>query len=386
MNGLKLGTNFLAKLTALAAVLLFSQQTFAAGTTAGTDVDNLATVSYEVNTVLQTVIESAPGLGNSNPGAGNGTITSFEVDNRVDFTLVQVGGAHTVVSAGETDQYVEFLLTNVGNSVQDFRLFATQLDNPEAVFGRDDTDDDIGNLRVRVGVGGDPAGAPPTPASDDFVDELGEDESVIIYLYGDDLGGLVHDDVMNIDLTAVVAEGGTAGGGAPGADLIDDLGNADDPDAIDVVFADGAVLGDGTETERHGFVFESAGLNVSKVVSVISDPFNGTTDPKAVPGAIVEYVITVTNSGTGVLDAENVSISDDIDGDVTLITDFYAGQDLEVDINGSIQALCNADALDTDSDGCALDTLALTIGNGNLAITLEEDESLIVTYRVLIPL
>ena len=51
-----------------------------------------------------------------------------------------------------------------------------------------------------------------------------------------------------------------------------------------------------------------AGITVTKVSSVISDPFNGTTQPKAIPGAVVEYCILVYNSGTATLG--NIAASD----------------------------------------------------------------------------
>jgi len=384
MKRIKAITGFLWKLTTPALVLLLSQQALAAGTTAGTSVDNLAVVDYFVNGNDQDPIESAPGAGNSAPGAGNGTATSFVVDNRVDFTLTQVGGVHTVVTPGDTDAFVEFTLQNDGNSVQDFRLVATQLGSGDgAVFGLTDTDADIGNLRVRVGNGG---GA-PTTGSDDFVDELGEDQSVTIYVYGDAqaLLGLVDGDVMNIELTATVAEGGAAGGGAPGADLVDDVGNPDDPATIDIVFGDDPPgLGDGVESDRHGFTVSSAGLNVTKDATVVSDPFNGTTDLKAIPGAIVEYVITIANSGSE--NADNVVITDSIDADVVFIADAYAGQDLEVVNDGTTVTPCNADATDADNDGCALDGADLTIGDPtDLPITVAPGTSLTITYRVSIP-
>lgn len=53
-----------------------------------------------------------------------------------------------------------------------------------------------------------------------------------------------------------------------------------------------------------------ASLSVTKVSSVISDPVNGTVNPKAIPGAIVEYVIQVTNTGDGSSDADSVLITD----------------------------------------------------------------------------
>ncbi len=381
MNGNRRSSSFIVKLSMSAVALLFSQLAFAVGTDAGTDVDNLATVNYEVNANAQQAIESAPGAGNSVPGAGNGTTTTFVVDNRVDFSLVQVGGVHTSVTPGDTDAVVEFLLTNVGNSAQDFRMTVTNLASTDpAVFTLSDTDVDLNNLRIRVGNAG--GGAAPVLTDLDYADELAEDGSVRVFVYGDaDLVlGLVNNDVANIDLTATVAAAGTAS--ALGADLSDDVGNPDTA-GLEVVFAEGSALGDGVESDQHGFIVSSAGLTVSKAATVIDDPINGTTNPKAIPGATVEYVVTVSNTGTA--DADAVSITDDLDSDVTFVTDFYAGQDLQIVNDGTTITPCNADAGDGDSDGCALDALALTVGNGNLAITVAAGTDLVVTYRVLIP-
>lgn len=380
MIGMKGKAGFLLRLGMTATVLLFTQHALAAGTTAGTDVVNLATVDYSVNGNNQEDIESAPGAGNSVPGVGNGTATTFVVDNRVDFTLTQVGAAHTIVSPGQTDAFVEFLLTNNGNSAQDFRMTVAQLGSGDgAVNTLVDTDVDLNNLRIRVGNGG----GVPVLGDLEYADELAEDGSVTVYVFGDadSVLGLVNGDVANIELSATVAAAGTAS--SLGGDLADDAGNPDDPATVDVVFADGGALGDGVESDRDGFEVQSAGLNVTKVATVIDDPFNGTTDPKAIPGATVEYVITIVNSGA--LDADNVSITDAIDTDVVFVADAYAGQDLQVVNDGTTITPCNADAGDGDTDGCALDGQDLTIGNANLAITVVAGTTLTVTYRVTIP-
>ncbi len=381
MSGLQRKDSFLLKLGMTAMALLLTQHAFAAGTTAGTDIVNLATVDYEVNGNNQEDIESAPGAGNSVPGVGNGTATTFEVDNRVDFTLTQVGAAHTVVSPGDADAFVEFLLTNNGNSAQDFRMAVTQLGSGDgAVNTLVDTDVDMNNVRIRVGNGG----GVPVLGDLEYADELAEDASVTVYVFADAdvVLGLVNGDIANLELSATVADAGAAA--SLGADVVDDVGNPDDPAAVDVVFADGGGgLGDGVEADRDGFEVQSAGLNVTKIATVIDDPFNGTTNPKAIPGATVEYVITIANGGT--LDADNVSISDSIDTDVAFVTDFYAGQDLQVVNDGTTITPCNADAGDGDADGCALDGQDLTVGNGNLAITVVAGTTLTVTYRVTIP-
>lgn len=61
-----------------------------------------------------------------------------------------------------------------------------------------------------------------------------------------------------------------------------------------------------------------ATLTVSKVSSIISDPVNGTSSPKAIPGATVEYLITVTNTGTSATQADTVTVWDDGPADAKL--------------------------------------------------------------------
>lgn len=51
-------------------------------------------------------------------------------------------------------------------------------------------------------------------------------------------------------------------------------------------------------------------LEISKTSSVISDPVNGTTNPKLIPGAVVEYAITVRNVGAGTVDASSIVLLD----------------------------------------------------------------------------
>lgn len=51
-------------------------------------------------------------------------------------------------------------------------------------------------------------------------------------------------------------------------------------------------------------------LNVSKVSSVVWDPVNLNSNPKRIPGSIVSYTITVSNSGTGSVDASSLVITD----------------------------------------------------------------------------
>lgn len=56
-------------------------------------------------------------------------------------------------------------------------------------------------------------------------------------------------------------------------------------------------------------------IGVSKVSAVLSDPINGTANPKAIPGAVIEYCILVTNAGLAQL--TSVVASDPLPANIT---------------------------------------------------------------------
>jgi uncharacterized repeat protein (TIGR01451 family) len=59
-------------------------------------------------------------------------------------------------------------------------------------------------------------------------------------------------------------------------------------------------------------------LTIVKLATTVSDPVNGTTNPKAIPGAIVEYQIIVTNPGVDPADAGSLVVNDSIPARVDL--------------------------------------------------------------------
>jgi len=59
-------------------------------------------------------------------------------------------------------------------------------------------------------------------------------------------------------------------------------------------------------------VVAAPSLTVLKSVQTFSDPFNNTTNPKAIPGAVMLYNVMVTNSGVGAVDNNAMVITDAI--------------------------------------------------------------------------
>ena len=75
---------------------------------------------------------------------------------------------------------------------------------------------------------------------------------------------------------------------------------------------------------------------VLKSSATTSDPYNGATNPKNIPGAIVEYTITVTNFGSGATDSDSVYVIDPIPANTELfVNDIGAGYGPVAFVDGS---------------------------------------------------
>jgi uncharacterized repeat protein (TIGR01451 family) len=384
MNVSKKMSSRMVWLAMTAGAMLLSQQALAVGTDAGVTIANQAQVDYEVATIAQEPILSDP-AGNSVPGLLSGAnTTDFVVDNRVDFTLVEFGliGA-TQVNPGQADAVTTFQLTNTGNATQDYALSAANLALTVVVNGNADSAD-MSNLRAYA----DTNGSGDFNAGDDtFVDELAEDASILVFIVADASTSLVDGEVANVELTATTHDSGTVG--TLDALTTDDAGIPDSAATVEVVFADDGlgVVGDGIAAAQDGYIVSSAALTITKTSQVLSDPFNLGVNPKAIPGATIEYTITVQNNGA--IDAEQVQIGDVLDGNLTLLLGQYggAGADVEIDLGGGTTVTtCSLDAADADADGCGTAGATLTIDPvaGLTVGTLATDNPAVIRYQATI--
>ncbi len=74
-----------------------------------------------------------------------------------------------------------------------------------------------------------------------------------------------------------------------------------------------------------------AELTIVKSMTLVSDPVNGTSNPKLIPGAIVDYDITIINAGTGPVDLSTVVINDPIPANLAT----FVGASAVTFINGT---------------------------------------------------
>ena len=310
----------------------------AAGTAAGTDINNRATVNYQVGSVAQTPVESSP-TGNSTPGVGNGSNTTFETDRALDLLVTGVDASQSVsVTSGQTAAVLRFTVRNEGNGTQDFSLVATNRSGSSSEWTGTDNFDPS-SFSVFVDANGNNAYDAGTDIAT-YIDELAADATRSVFIVATIPLAQLNDDIAALTLRAQVAVGG--GAGSQGADITsDDAGVADNPATIQNVFrddagdnGDAALNGRHADTER--YLVQVARLTVAKTSVVVSDPVNGATNPKAIPGARVRYTITVTNSGA--TSATSVELTDPIPANTT----FFAGS---IVVNGVAQT----DVVDGDN-------------------------------------
>lgn len=352
-------TGLYLRLGAVAAALLFGQQALAEGTRAGTVVENTASVDYQVNAIDQTAVSS--------------NTVSFQVDRRVDFvwTLASTPDLEPVTPGG-SDYFVDFVLTNTSNSDLDFDLVLAQTANGVLIDNTGNDDADLATVDYAIS-GNTVAGGDPDPVrgvNTGIIDDLPADAAIRVRVYGDAALTMLDGEVAGVELTATAFEPGTAGLGAAltyGGPNTDAVENVDVDDLAGVRIA------------IDGFIVEAAALAATKAYSVVSDPLNSGL---VVPGAVVEYTITIVNSGGTA--ASNVSVTDTLDGDVTFLGGQYAGNDIEID-NGGVVTQCSADAAGADTDGCSLDGVSLVVGNANGPISIAAGATLVVSFQVEIP-
>lgn len=77
------------------------------------------------------------------------------------------------------------------------------------------------------------------------------------------------------------------------------------------------------------FVVGMPAISIEKISQVLSDPVNGTSNPKRIPGSVVRYTITVTNTGDGAVDAGSLVVHDLIPPDLSLYVDDTNGDPIE---------------------------------------------------------
>ena len=296
---------------------------YAAGTASGTSITNTVNVTYAVGGVAQ------------NPLSASDT---FVVDRKVNLTVTEVGSTTTSVSPGQLAAVTTFDIANLSNATIDVGLLATNLTGDAY---------DVSNFKYYADTNNDGAYTAGTDLQITYLDQVAADGIKRVFVVADiPLGGATGD-VANIRLAGTAQEGTTAG--TQGATIANSGVNT--AAGVETVLADtnanGNTAGDGISFAQDSYTKMAAALSATKTSRVVSDPINGTSNPKVIPGAVVEYCISVSNAAGA--DATSVAISD------TLPTETLYFSAFGVKVNGTVTSgACNADGAIAGSEASGI--------------------------------
>ncbi len=303
---MKTTKQLLGAVSVFALVAMSSAPAMAVGTDAGSTITNTVSVSYNVGGNAQTAETASD---------------SFTVDQRVNLTVTNIGAA-TSVNPNQTNRVLAFDVTNSSNSTVDLNL---------SVALRAGTAGNISNFRVFRDTNGNRAldSGELSAGAITYLDEVAEDATVAVLVVSDIGIGARNADTFDVALTAAAHAAGTTG--SQGIRLLGST--VANTAGIDTVLFDGAgvsdAVNDGAFSAQGRYTVAGAVLTVAKTSRIVSDPVNLTTNPKAIPGATIEYCITVANAA-GAATATNVAILDDLPADV-----IYTAASLRINGNAS---------------------------------------------------
>lgn len=323
-------------MTRICGVLLplsLSAPVFAAGTLAGTDIQNIATATFDTAGVPVTITSNT---------------ASIKVDELLDTVVVETTPGDVITSAGKTGNIQSFRVTNTGNGDEAFALIVNTAN------GGDDFDPTLQQIIIDSNDNGAyDAGVDVVYAAGLNDPVIAPDQSKTVFVMTTTPLGATDGNRAVISITAAAL----TGTGAPGTAFAGQGqggGNA-------VV---GATGGDGSANSF--LAVQSTSLTLSKSAS-ITDSSGG---QRPTPGAVVTYQLVATVSGTGTL--RNLVINDPIPTGTA-----YKAGSISLQ-NSAAAAAALTDAADADAGAFNGTRISVTAGD------VPAGETRTVTFKVVI--
>jgi len=348
MKQVQIHRSITALLIVAAVAVLVPQSASAIGTASGTTINNAASVVYTVGSVTQPLY--------------TGPTTTFAVDTKVIFNVSKVDVGPVQVAPGDntsgTTRRLRFQLQNDSNAPVRFSVAGVDLVSGTTItFVTGYTDNR--NVFSTITACFDANANNVCDAGENFQTVAADGLNTTIIITGDIAAAALNTDIIGALLTATAVDAG-------GTPLVETA--VPTINTVDIVLADGAGTDDaargGTYTERSAWQVSAALLTVAKTAAVYSDPLNNTTAPKAIPGAVITYTITVTNAAGGAT-ATTVTITDSLNAEITSVpphlafaTQFNDGVNACAAGQGIVvNGVCRTNIADADSADWSATTL-----------------------------
>ena len=298
-------THLARAFTAAALLSLTAGGALAAGTEPGTSVSSTVSISYSSGGTTITQDDAAS--------------VEFVVDRKVDFSFQgQDAGGTVLADQGADEQVMVFRLENEGNDSSGYDIDVASAGD--------------------IGLTHDPAGGGEPGTYSVYVgteSELAAEDAVYDHDGTTTIGDLPADAVRFVKIVAHVP-GDVDDAATDTFDVIATALNAGTNtvttevtgqglQGVDTIFTDPGE--DGTEQATESYVIQAPQLTADKTAAVVSENLSGDFDcgggaaeagaEAAVPGACVEYVISVSNAEEASTDAVNVTITDELPEGIT---------------------------------------------------------------------
>ena len=296
----------------------------AAGTPAGTVIQNTATVTYTI--------------GGGPPQSATTPPSIFTVAELINVTLVWQDAANVAVGSPDSNRALSFLLTNTGNGPETFSLARN---NAIAGDNYDPANGSAGAVFIENGL---QAGFQASGPNADVLYVAGTndpalvaDASRIVYVVSNTPAALATGSVGRVELAASATTPGAAGA-APGTTLAG-LGQG----GVDAVV--GATRAQARQTG--GYIVSGVVVVLAKSVVSVADSAGGTTVRS---GSIVTYRIVLAVNGSGT--ADSLTLDDPIPANTTYVNN-------SITVNGTART----DVVDADSAEFSSGAVKVRFGN-----------------------
>jgi uncharacterized repeat protein (TIGR01451 family) len=327
-----------------ALTLAFASPAYAQNTDANTLITNTVNVDFQVGGVPQTQIQAT---------------NQFRVDRKILFSVAERAATGTTpVTSGQLDGVVAFTVTNDSNDTLDFALAATNTADGTTIGGGRGADNiNVSGFEYAIDTNNNGVlDGGETFVSSLTLDNIAKNTTVSV-LVRSDIPVSANGSVAVVQLAATALE--AAGGAITAVD--DSVANTADVTSgtFQTIFADDLTIVQGN-TRRNGvswawddYTVSAPVLTVFKSSRIISDGVS-TINPKAIPGAVVEYCISVANAASAAT-ATNVSISDLVPTNTSYVLNSIR-RDVAVTSPGTSQTCDNTSGAavtdsNSDSDG-----------------------------------
>jgi uncharacterized repeat protein (TIGR01451 family) len=290
-------------------MLAFASPAYAQNTDANTLIQNTVNVNYQVGGVAQTQISA---------------VNEFRVDRKILFSVSEKTTTGTTsVTSGQLDQDTAFTIVNSSNDTLDFVLAASNRANGTTIGAPRGTDSiDVSNFEYAIDTNGNGI----LDGAETFVSSL----TLENVAKGATVHVLVRSDIplaangavavvqllaqaLNSDGSGIVAVNDT---NANTADVA--TGTFQTILADDLTPTQGNTSRNGVSWAWDDYTVSAPLITVFKSSYVISDGVSG-GNFKSIPGAVVEYCISVAN-GAGGATAQSITISDLVPAGMTFVT------------------------------------------------------------------